>query len=92
MIMSSGFEDITEPDPEAMTARTISLMTHLNTLPSRIDQISLPVMLEMEHRNWSIFTQPGAIRRILMNVFGNSIKCEHNLTRNLRLLHNNHDM
>jgi signal transduction histidine kinase/CheY-like chemotaxis protein len=32
------------------------------------------LILDIAHRNWTFMTQPGAFRRVVMNVFGNSLK------------------
>ena len=35
--------------------------------------------------SWNFYTQPGAVRRIIMNLFGNSLKYTHQGTINVRL-------
>lgn len=39
------------------------------------EMLPLSVILEVEHKsNWTFLTQPGAWKRIIMNIFGNALK------------------
>lgn len=38
---------------------------------------AVEVILDIEQENWVFMTQPGALRRVVMNVFGNAIKYTH---------------
>jgi signal transduction histidine kinase/AmiR/NasT family two-component response regulator len=47
----------------------------------RSETVELPnveIMLDISPRNWTYLTQPGAFRRVVMNVFGNSVKYTSN--------------
>ncbi|PWY92868.1 hypothetical protein BO70DRAFT_357985 [Aspergillus heteromorphus CBS 117.55] len=35
------------------------------------------VVMDISHNDWTYLTQPGALRRIIMNVFGNAMKYTH---------------
>ncbi|KAH7417618.1 M3EW, histidine kinase-group I protein [Cadophora sp. MPI-SDFR-AT-0126] len=44
-------------------------------LPANADrQKKLEIVLDIEHRDWEYNVQPGALRRVVMNVFGNAQK------------------
>jgi signal transduction histidine kinase len=61
--------------------------TSLLTIPDRED-ISRPdveVVVDIEEGDWVFRTQPGALRRIVMNIFGNSMKYTERGRVSLRL-------
>ena len=47
--------------------------THEN-IQSSSESDAVEVILDIEHADWVFLAQPGAVRRIVMNIFGNSIK------------------
>ncbi|KAJ5885056.1 hypothetical protein N7495_009566 [Penicillium taxi] len=45
-----------------------------NAPKPRSHQSNVEVVLDIQHRDWVYRTQPGALRRIVMNIFGNAMK------------------
>jgi signal transduction histidine kinase len=67
MIAANGFRGLESRDSSAMddTYSKYSICTQQN---------SVDVTMDIERRDWSYRVQPGAIRRIIMNIFGNAQK------------------
>lgn len=74
-------------DTAALNSRPSSMTTSMDTLAQKLHHNSLQnrssndvypgvaVLLEFDYQqDWTFTTQPGALRRILMNVLGNALK------------------
>ncbi|OCK80226.1 hypothetical protein K432DRAFT_353414 [Lepidopterella palustris CBS 459.81] len=51
-----------------------SMMKDVTRDSSQIRKAEVEIIIDISARNWSFVTQPGAFRRIVMNLFGNSLK------------------
>ena len=41
---------------------------------SGLGRKNVEIILDIEDGNWNFTTQPGALRRVIMNLFGNAVK------------------
>jgi len=67
-----GTTDIT--DTSASTRGRNAVKTALNAVIERAYEQPVEVILYIESGDWVFMTQPGAVRRVIMNIFGNAVK------------------
>jgi signal transduction histidine kinase len=74
------FKDITKSDtlellPAQSRSRTLKNISGAETPETRSRRPDVEVIVDIEPRSsWAFVTQPGAFRRIIMNIFGNALK------------------
>jgi len=61
-------------DVDAQVAASVPNGTTISTAPAPVSEGQVEVILDIEHRPWAYVTQPGAFRRIVMNLVGNALK------------------
>ena len=67
MIVAKNFDDVSSS--KGPTARSFPAPHATKTTKQHVE-----VILDFEKQNWQFHTQPGALRRIIMNIFGNAQK------------------
>lgn len=67
MIVAKSFDDISSSGDSTAGSRSVSQAT-------KASEKLVEVVLDFDKQNWQFFTQPGALRRIVMNIFGNAQK------------------
>ena len=70
MVAANSFQGLESRDLDTMTASNDSYSKYSVTT----QQDPVEVIVDIERRDWHYFVQPGAIRRIIMNIFGNAQK------------------
>ncbi|CZS95843.1 related to nik-1 protein (Os-1p protein) [Rhynchosporium graminicola] len=83
-------EDIVNGMIAANEYRGTSDKTNVTTQPQNKDRSKrLEVILDIEHKNWEYNVQPGALQRVVMNIFGNAQKYTDagQILVQLRILH-----
>ncbi|KAF2756857.1 hypothetical protein EJ05DRAFT_466094 [Pseudovirgaria hyperparasitica] len=71
------FRDISKYDTAdlALPARSRSMRSNAPNSRFAIQRADVEIIIDIERReSWSFLTQPGAFRRIVMNLFGNALK------------------